>query len=47
MHVQCVNAQVEGRQVHALKHLHESLPFALLHVHNIFGILLHGSFDKT
>lgn len=47
MHVQCVNTQVEGCQVHTLKHLHERLAFALLHVHDIFGILLHSSLDKT
>lgn len=47
MHVQCVNTQVKGCKVHALKHLHQCLTPASFHVYNLFGILLHGSFDKT
>lgn len=47
MHVQSVNTQVKSCQVHGLEHLHECLTLALLHMHNLFRILLHGPFDKT
>lgn len=46
MHVQGVHTEVKGGEVHTLKHLHERLTFASLHMHNLPRILLHGSFDK-
>lgn len=47
VHVQRVHAQVEGRQVHALKHLHQRLFLPLFHVHNFLRVLLHGSLDEA
>lgn len=47
MHVQSVHTKVKCRQVHALKHLHECLTFAFLHMHNLYWVFLHGSFDET
>lgn len=47
MHIQGVDAEVEGREVHALKHLHEGLSTAVLDVHNFLGVLLHGALDEA
>lgn len=47
VHVQGVHTQVKGRQVHALKHLHECLSLSSFHVNNLLRILLHGPFDKA
>lgn len=47
VHVQCVHAQVEGRQVHAFKHLHQRLLLPPFHVHNLLRVLLHGSLDEA
>lgn len=47
MHVQGVDAEVEGREVHALKHFHEGLSAAVLDVHDLLGVLLHGTLDEA
>lgn len=47
VHVQRVHAEVERRQVHGLKHLHEGLSAAALDVHDLPGVLLHGSLDEA
>lgn len=47
VHVQRVHAQVEGRQVHALKHLHQRLLLPLFYVHNLLRVLFHGSLDEA
>lgn len=47
VHVQSVYAQVEGRQVHALKHLLEGLASAVLDVDDLPGVFLHRSLDES
>lgn len=47
VHVQRVNTQVEGGEVHAVEDLHEGLAPASLHVHNLLWILLHGALDEA
>lgn len=47
MHVQSVHAQVEGRQVHALKYLLEGLTLAVLDVDDLLGVFLHRSLDES
>lgn len=47
MHVESVYAQVEGRQVHAFKHLLEGLATATLDVNYLLGIFLHGSLNES
>lgn len=47
MHVESVYAQVEGRQVHGLKHLLEGLTAAALNVHDLPRVFLHGSLDES
>lgn len=47
VHVQRVHAQVEGCQVHALKHFHHRLLLPLFYVHNLLWVLLHGSLDEA
>lgn len=47
VHVQGVDTQVKGCQVHALKHLHERLTLASFHMHDLLRVLLHGSFDEA
>ena len=42
MHVQRVDAQVKGGEVHAVEDLHQGLAPALLHVDDLLGVLLHG-----
>ena len=47
MHVQRVDAQVEGGEVHAVEDLHEGLAAALFHVDDLLGELLHGPLDEA
>lgn len=47
VHVQGVHTQVEGGQVHGLEHLLEGLAAAALYVHDLLGVLLHGSLDEA
>lgn len=47
MHVQCVDTEVKGCQVHALEHLHERLTLASFYMHDLLRVLLHGSFDEA
>ena len=47
MHVQRVDAQVEGGEVHAVEDLHQGLAPALLHVDDLLGVLLHGPLDEA
>lgn len=47
MHVESVYTQVEGRQVHAFKHLLEGLATATLDVNYLLGVFLHGSLNES
>lgn len=47
MHVQRVDAEVEGCEVHALKHVLEGLTSAVLDVHDLLGVFLHRSLDES
>lgn len=47
MHVESVYAQVEGRQVHAFKHLLEGLATAALDMNYLLGVFLHGSLNES
>lgn len=47
VHVQCIDTEVKGCQVHALEHLHERLTLASFYMHNLLRVLLHGSFDEA
>lgn len=47
VHVQGVDTQVKGCQVHALEHLHQRLTLASFYMHDLLWILLHGSFDEA
>lgn len=47
VHVQSVDAEIEGRQVHGLEHLFEGLTSAVLDVDDLPGVFLHGSLDES
>lgn len=47
VHVQGVDAEIEGRQVHALEHVFEGLTSAVLDVDDLLGVFLHGSLDES
>lgn len=47
VHVQSVHAQIEGRQVHALKYVLEGLTSAVLDVDDLLGVFLHRSLDES
>lgn len=47
VHVQSVHTQVEGCQVHGLKHLLQGLATPVLNVNNLLRIFLHGSLDES
>lgn len=47
MHVKCVDAQVEGCQVHGLKNLLEGLTSATLNVNNLPRVFFHGPLDEA
>lgn len=47
VHVQSVDAEIEGRQVHALEHLFEGLTSAVLDVDDLHGVFLHCSLDES
>lgn len=47
VHVQGVDAEIEGRQVHALEHVFEGLTAAVLDVDDLLGVFLHGSLDES
>lgn len=47
VHVQSVDAEIEGRQVHALEHIFEGLTPAVLDVDDLLGVFLHGALDES
>lgn len=47
MHVQRVNTQVEGCEVHGLKDVLQRLTPATLDVHDLLWIFFHGSLDES
>lgn len=47
VHVECVDAEVIGRQVHVLEHLHQCVSSTVLHAHDLVRVFLHRSLDEA